>query len=441
MAEEIITDLSKLRAIKVISRASAAKLKQAEDDLRALAGELDVHYVLEGSIRRAGDDLRVTAQLIDIAEDQHLWAEKYTGTMDDVFAIQEKLSRAIVDSLKVQLTGEEERELGERAIEDVRAFDCFLRARHEYERFTKDGIEKALRYADEGLEITGPNALLYVAKAHAHHRLSLIDSLRHHEHLEVCREWTEKSLEIEPDFVPGQALLGMVSYDLFETAEGLRRMERAYELDPNDLDNLGWLCWVYALSTLRHDETAELVARLLARDALGAFSHHTAGQCLWFANRLDDVEDHFEKAHRFDPSPQARVAYAQYLAAYGRTDEAIRLLAPLETAPLDHSWTIQGLTLKHALCGDGEAADALLTDEVLEAFSTDVLHAFMISERYALLGRRERALAWLATAIDAGVWNTDFLTSDPLLRTLTAEPEFDRQIARAREKLKQLDSE
>ena len=139
LMEEVIADLSRVRALTVISRTSSVKLKETGWDLRRIGRELNVRYALEGSVRRAGSTLRITAQLIDIETDAHLWAEKYSGTVDDVFDLQERLSRQIVEALRITLTPPEDREIAERPIADIRAFEYYQRARQEYYRLYRRG--------------------------------------------------------------------------------------------------------------------------------------------------------------------------------------------------------------------------------------------------------------------------------------------------------------
>jgi len=134
LMEEVIADLSRVRALTVISRTSSVKLKNTGWDLRRIGRELNVRYALEGSVRRAGDALRITAQLIDVETEAHLWAEKYAGTVDDVFDLQERLSRQIVEALRITLTPPEDKEIAERPIADIRAYEYHQRSRQEYYR-------------------------------------------------------------------------------------------------------------------------------------------------------------------------------------------------------------------------------------------------------------------------------------------------------------------
>jgi len=140
LTEEIITDLSHIHDLLVISRSSAMTFKGTKQTIPEIVKKVNVRYVLEGSVRKAGNSLRITAQLIDATTDAHLWAEKYSGTLDDVFDIQEKVSRSIVDALKVKLSPKEKKQIAERPIDNVQAYECYLRAMREMQRGTEDGI-------------------------------------------------------------------------------------------------------------------------------------------------------------------------------------------------------------------------------------------------------------------------------------------------------------
>ncbi|MBM3502050.1 MAG: hypothetical protein FJX74_25640, partial [Armatimonadetes bacterium] len=168
LTEELIADLSQVRKLRVISRTSAMMYKGASKSTPTIAEELNVRYVLEGSVRRAGDSLRITAQLIDAHTDTHLWAEKYTGTLKDVFEIQEQVSRAIVGSLRVRLSDEEERKIAARPITDPRAYDCLLRARQDIYEWAEPSLDRAVSRLLAGLEIVGENALFYAGLGSAY---------------------------------------------------------------------------------------------------------------------------------------------------------------------------------------------------------------------------------------------------------------------------------
>ena len=168
LTEEVIADLSKVRSLRVISRTSSMTFKDTKKDVKTIARELGVRYVLQGSVRRAGRQLRISAQLIDASRDAHLWAENYDGTFEDVFTMQERLARVIVAALELRLTDDEQRRLTEHSIRDLHAYECYLRARHEAWRWRRDAIDHAIQLLHNGLAIVGDNVRLYAALGHAH---------------------------------------------------------------------------------------------------------------------------------------------------------------------------------------------------------------------------------------------------------------------------------
>ena len=137
LTEEVDCRSSKVRPLRVISRTSSMVFKDTKKDVKTIAHELGVQYVLQGSVRRAGNQLRISAQLIDASRDDHVWAENYDGTLEDVFAIQERLARVIVAALELRLSDDEQQRLAERPIRDVQAHECYLRARHEARRWRR----------------------------------------------------------------------------------------------------------------------------------------------------------------------------------------------------------------------------------------------------------------------------------------------------------------
>jgi len=181
--------------------------KGAKKSVPNIAKELSVRYVLEGSVRRAGNNLRITAQLIDSATDAHLWAERYSGTFDDVFDLQERQARSIVDALKVSLTTDEERRLASRPISDPRAYDVYLRARREWITFTKEAIERGLQLTNEALAIVGPNALIFAALGQIYYASYDFGISHDEDTLLKAEKNATKALELNPD--ESRALLSM----------------------------------------------------------------------------------------------------------------------------------------------------------------------------------------------------------------------------------------
>jgi len=212
LTEELIADLSKVQSLRVISRTSAMIYKGAKKSAPVIAQELGVRYVLEGSVRRAGNSLRITAQLIDSSRDAHLWAEKYTGTLEDVFALQEQMSRQIVEGLRLKLTPEEDRRLSARPIQDIRAYDAWLRASQEIWAFTKDAFDRAYNFVHRALEIVGENALLYAGLGFFH-AIAYDFGISHDmETLQRGERFAGRALELDPGLGQAHFALGYVRY-------------------------------------------------------------------------------------------------------------------------------------------------------------------------------------------------------------------------------------
>ncbi|UCG88187.1 MAG: protein kinase, partial [Gemmatimonadota bacterium] len=197
LTEEIITHLSHINSLRVISRNSAMVLKGSHKDTRTIAAELDVQYVLEGSVRKAGDQLRITVQLIDAASDAHLWAESYDGVLEDVFGMQEQVARSIVDALQLELHPGEEERLAERPIEDLGAYECYLRARNEIDAFTVDGTRRAIQHLEYALDIVGGNVPLFTGMAYAHFQRANL-GIAQDEAIALAEEYVAKALALDP---------------------------------------------------------------------------------------------------------------------------------------------------------------------------------------------------------------------------------------------------
>ena len=241
--------------------------KRTSKDVNTIARELGVRYLLEGSVRRAGDRLRITAQLIDATTDDHLWADKYDGSIADVFAIQERLARVIVDALELRLTADEDRRLADRPIVNVHAYECYLRARQEAWRWRKDAIDHAIQLLQNGLAIVGDNAGLYAALGHAYlqYREAGIDlSERPLDEAEGC---ARKVFALEPASASGLQLRGWIHYGRGRIQDAVHDLKAALAIEPNNADTLLLLINCYLISG-KVAAARPLIERALAVDPL-----------------------------------------------------------------------------------------------------------------------------------------------------------------------------
>src|SRR5207237_7720724 len=242
LTDKIITDLSSVRALRVISRTSSMRLKGRSDPLADIAANLGVQYLLEGSVRRSGSSLRVTTKLIDIASDSALWAHKYSGLVEVVLTIQESISRGIVDALHLVLTPRESQRLVARPLDDIRAYESYLKAKQEMLTFTKDGLDRALAFLKNSEQLVGENILLLSATGQVYWQYVNAGIDNNPVYLEQARAAAERILTLAPESEHGHRLLGLVLVHEGHVQEGIRSLKRALEIDPNDPDTLVWLC-------------------------------------------------------------------------------------------------------------------------------------------------------------------------------------------------------
>src|SRR5688572_21323271 len=241
LTEEIITDLSRMEKLLVISRSSMMTFKRSTKKIKEIAKEVNARYVLEGSVRKAGNNLRITAQLIDAINDVHLWAERYGGTLDDIFAMQEKVSRSIAEALGLKLTKEENSRLSERPIQDARAHECYMLARQELWKFTEAGLNNAIALAERGLNIIGENALLYATLSTAYLFLQHYGIRNNPTDLQKGFEHASKSLQLDPELPQAHFVQGILAFKKGNLQQAADIFKKVLNEDPNNPDALHFI--------------------------------------------------------------------------------------------------------------------------------------------------------------------------------------------------------
>ena len=435
LTEELIADLSKVRALRVISRTSAMLLRGSKKDVPTIARELNVRYVLEGSVRRAGQSLRITAQLIDAANDAHVWAEKYTGTLEDVFDMQERVSRAIVEALRLELSPEERQGMAERPIPNLYAYECYLKARREIWLMAERSLDRAMEYLEEGLRALPDNPLLLAGVAYVHLWRVNIGAAQE-DSLQKAEALATRALRLSPDLPQGHLVLGALTGwrpGMMRTA--INHLERVMAADPNDRDVLVWM-GLYCAHLGRVAEGAAMGERAIAIDPMSPASYVPSTMVHWLDGRLDLALQVWDRIGKVDPSwPPFKPMRVFLLISAGRHEEAIAEAEPIEK---DEQFTIFhriALLWRYALVGEREKALSFVPQEVLPTCRRDLENSWWVACAYVMLGDADSALDWLGNAIDLGFLNHRYLGEiDPLLAPLRSDPRFQALMARAREK-------
>jgi serine/threonine protein kinase/tetratricopeptide (TPR) repeat protein len=431
LTEEIITDLSKVRALRVISRTSAALLRGCQKDAPAIARQMNVRYVLEGTVRRAGRELRITTKLIDAGTDSAIWAEKYAGSLDDVFDIQEKVSQAVVDALKVTLTPEERRRIADRPVANPAAFDCYLRARHEMWRFDEASIGRAIEWTQQALEIVGENDLLYatLGMAYCGYARAGIRPAASLEEAEACAARLDALGSRSPAACLLRAKINGHSHSL---QAAVRDLKVVLDQDPNHAEALLELAYAY-LSAGRVPAARPILARLLRVDPLTTVNHSLAGWADAIELRFEEALEHYRTAWQMAPdNPLCRFLYGYALGVAGRRDDCLAVFDQLAS---DWPATTTGrmaLLLATAIRGDeARAVDVARTLE--EAARFEDFFAHRLAEGYALVGRKDDALRWLEHAHSIGSSHHQMLSASWLLAAIHDDPRFANLMGRMKQ--------
>ncbi len=442
MTEEIIADLSKIQSLRVISRTSSMMLKGSRKDIHAIAKEIDVLYVLEGSVRKAGNKLRITAQLIDALNDAHLWAEKYSGTLDDVFEIQEEVSGSIVDALKLTLSPEEQQKMAKRPIEDTAAYEWYLRATGAASTYTKDSLVEALRHFELALDVVGADPLIYAGMADTYLRLVNV-GVEIEQNRKRAEELAHKALALDPEMPKARALLASLGIwyagGKVNLQEAARQFKRALAADPVEPVALLGMACVYFWAG-RISEAAAFADRLRQIEPLDVVANAFKGFRYSHDGRYDEALQVWRDLYEHDPRHPGSLSlsawqcfYAHALAYTQRTDEAFALIDEAEATNPNNKHTRLAIMLRHALRGDKDGALRELTPTFYEWCRRDATWSHFVACDFAYLEANEEALDWLENAVNLGHINYPlFAEKDVFLAKLHGDPGFERLMERVR---------
>ena len=430
LTEEIIADLSKIDGLRVISRTSAMRLKEADKDLKAIARELGVRYALEGSVRKAGDNLRITAQLIDAENDTHLWAEKYTVTAEDIFDIQEQVARSIASALRLKLSPKgKEQSAGARARGRTDPFQRFLMGRYHWYRFTPDGVQKSREYFEQALDRNPAYAAAHAGLADAYLILggAPLNILPSAETIPMVKKAATRAIELDPsngDAYESLALAQCWFEGDWETAR--QTAIRGTEVDPNS--GLAWTAFAHTHDVCGlHNEAARAVARLLQLDASSPVNQSVAAWIHCHARRYSSAQELVRRARELEPRfPLAIYVEAEILLAQGDNTGALAVIAPWRDAMRDFDYGLAVLAL--TLARNGQRDDALrIATELEEQCNLGRAAWSDVALIHLGLGSRDRALDFLQQASRQkpfGGVMTAYLAVHPLFDSLRRESGF-----------------
>jgi TolB-like protein/Flp pilus assembly protein TadD len=423
LSEELIAALAQISGLKVIGRSSSFRFKDRKEAPKAIGEKLGVSTLLDGTVRKQGDRVRIVAELVNAADGIQLWTQTFDRQLKDIFAVQEEIAKAVAESLKVKLLGSQDRADQRGASSNVEAHNAYLQGHFHFQRRNLEDYRKAVAYFDQAIELDPNYALAYAERSEAWSFIGDLTGQR-------ATAWpksksdAEKAVAIAPELAEAHAALGWIRFFVdWKFAEGLSELKRAKELSPanptaNDL-------LARAIVYLGRVDEAERQARYAVElDPLSVTAQGNLGRVLFFAGKMDEADAALRKAAELQPTSASSHRW-QVVAAVLRGDREMALReAQLEP---DEGYRRFELALAQQIQGDRQAADAALAD--LIANGRDQL-AYQIAQVYAVRGEKDKAFEWLQIAFDQHDTGTLTLLVDPLLRGLRDDPRYKNLLAK-----------
>jgi serine/threonine-protein kinase len=423
LSEELIAALAQISGLKVIGRSSSFRFKDRKEEPKTIGEKLGVSTLLDGTVRKQGDRVRIVAALVNAADGIQLWTRTFDRELKDIFAVQEEIARAVAESLKVTLLGPQDRPAQRGAPSNVEAHNAYLQGHFLFLRRNLEDYRKAVGYFDQAIRLDPNYALAYTERSEA---WSFIGDLtgQHEPAWSNARSDAEKAVAIAPDLAEARAALGWVRFFIdWKFAEGLSELKRAIELSPanptaNDL-------LARAILYLgRLDEAERQARQAVELDPLSVTAQGTLARVLFNAGKLDEADAAARKAAELQPASASSHRWQVLIAAERGEGETALREAELEP---DEGYRRFELAVAQYVVGDRQAADAALADLIANGRHN---LAYQIAEVYAMRGERDKAFEWLQISFDNHDTGTLTLLVDPLLRGLRDDPRYKTFLAK-----------
>ena len=427
--DEILSRLSKIADLKVISRTSTEKYKSKPDNLREIAKQLGVSNILEGSVQKAADQVRVSVQLINATTDGHLWAEIYDRKLTDIFKVESDIAKTIAETLQAKLTGSEEHAISVKPTADAAAYQSYLKGRFFFGRRSGDNIPKAIEYFEEAIRRDSNYALAYAGLAEAWITLPGHASARLQDVKQKAKDAALKSLRIDDALAEAHTALAQVLFFDLDFAGAVKEFQRAIDLDPNYATAHHWYANGPLLALGRFDEAIAEGARAVELDPLSPIINVNQANNYIIAGRYDEAIQQIRKSLELDP---------EFGHAHSNLGLALELKGDLPGAIAEfrRAYELNGDPLSLAYLGNlygktGKVAEAAnILTELEQLTKTKYVSAYAFALVQAGLGNRAEALRWLEKCYADRSQEIGYVRVDRLLDPLRDDPGFQNLVGR-----------
>ena len=434
LTEEIITDLSHIHDLLVISRSSAMTFKGSKKTLKEITSAVNVRYALEGSVRKAGNSIRIVAQLIDGTNDSHIWAEKYNGTLEDIFDIQEKVSQSIAEALKIKLSSREKEKIDQHQIDNVLAYDHYIRAIREINSFSKERLELAVELLKKGMEYSPENPVLFAGMAFAYFQYANL-GIESDKNIKQAENYINKALLIDPELAEAHTVhtnIMIVYYGNIHKA--VTHYKIALNSKPDNLEAMGWLAWCYHLVG-KTEAAITLGEKCIKLDPLNSLNKYASrGLNLFWTGQFNLALEPIFSVYRLQPEASMWQGWKALVLMYNdRPVETYEFLNEVDKEGAEDSGSRVLVFLKHAIHGEKKKLTSLLTPDFVKAMKMDLQFSWHLAAIFAFINEKDQALEWLEHAVNRGFINYPFLKNhDRLLDNIRSEERFQKLLERVK---------
>ena len=413
LSEELLNLLAKIPALKVISRTSAFSFKGKNEDIREIGKKLGVDNILEGSVRKSNDQIRITAQLIRVSDGSHIWSKTYDRTMNDIFKVQDEIANAVVQELKITLMGDDLHTIPGNS----EAFNLYLQGKYFFAKRSREDVERAIDLFHQALALENKNATVWASLSIAYASQANNGYIDSNEGFAKAREAAQKAIDIDNNLALGHYALAYIqtSYD-WDWSGADMEFKKALILDPSNIGAINGMANL-ALALGRFDEAIQLYTRALELDPLRPIIRINLGMTLMHNYQPEQASKILTEAIDLNPGfPTAHYRLGLSYLLLNKTDEAI---TEINNEPVD-DWKTHGLILAYSK-SKSATADSLLT-AYISAYGD--VSAFQIAEIYGYQNKPDHAFEWLDKAYLQRDGGLGTLLGNPWLKSIESDSRY-----------------